>query len=505
VERLVGFFALNRSANLIDELDALGRTELGDLAAQVKLIRAAWLLCDFDRQGEGRALAREALAERQHLFSPADVALAEAFAAEKVGQAIAALRRAVEADPLHYLAVSSLAVALAVVGDRDEAARQARFLRGVFPYSPTGDFVDAVLAFLEGDREGLNKALAKVAEKLPPDRQPAVQSLEEFLSAVGEVRDLTIRYSAGEELDLARAARLLQKAGQLGRLPNAAPLGLPVPAISLAFRRLLEIFAAYADMGQQVMKGPATPAQRLLDIISLGMRKPAQDMPTLLRRLEAFNDDYPDAAMLLMTAILHLRMSVDPVNRGDVAAAREQFEAAAKLCALAGKAPNIVPRSPINFLANGLGVLADLGVLKLVRQPEGVHLQRMREGLFVLVSQGGKWQKHRQALIEFCVQLTTAPLTREQCSDWNLSDPAGQAAFDKRKQDLAALVRALLDNWSIDEADNPAIPRLREALAKWAASSGIVEDRRGPPKKSSSGHHGQGPLSEERITTFRSA
>src|SRR5262249_24600305 len=151
---------------------------------------------------------------------------------------------------------------------------------------------------------------------------------------------------------------------------------------------------------------------------TFGMQKPAQDMPTLLRRLKALNDDYPDAAVLLMAAIVHLRMSVDPVNRGDVAAAREQFEAAAKLCALAGRAPDSIPRSPINFLANGLGVLADLGVLKLVRRPEGVHLQRMREGLFVLVSEGGKWKKHRQALIEFYVQLTIVPLTREQCSDW---------------------------------------------------------------------------------------
>jgi hypothetical protein len=139
-------------------------------------------------------------------------------------------------------------------------------------------------------------------------------------------------------------------------------------------------------------------------------------------------------------------------------------------------------------LSQGLGALADLGVLKLVRQPGGVHLQRVRNGLLVLVSEGGKWKKHRQALVEFYVQLTTAKLTREQCGDWNLGDPAGQAAFDKRKQDLAALVRALLDNWSIDEPDNPALPRLRESLAQWAASSGIIEDNKAPPRPG-----GQGP------------
>src|SRR5262249_54513686 len=78
VERLVGYFALNQIADLTQELDALEREELDDLAAQVKLVRGAWLLCDFDRQGEGRAIIREALNERHPLFSPADVAFAEA-------------------------------------------------------------------------------------------------------------------------------------------------------------------------------------------------------------------------------------------------------------------------------------------------------------------------------------------------------------------------------------------------------------------------------------------
>ena len=49
----------------------------------------------------------------------------EGLAAEKVGKSLQFFRAAVEADPLHYLAGASLAVALIAVGERDAAHRQA--------------------------------------------------------------------------------------------------------------------------------------------------------------------------------------------------------------------------------------------------------------------------------------------------------------------------------------------------------------------------------------------
>jgi hypothetical protein len=199
-ERLVGFFALNAITDLSAELNDLSRLNLGDLAAQVNLIRGAWLLCDFDKQGEGRALVREALDNRHHLLSPADVAFAEALAAERVGQDITSLRRAVDADPFHYLASGSIAVALAVVGDVEETRRQARFLRGVFHYSPMPDLADALVALIESDAEGLKSGLAKVAEKLPAERRPSVTRLVEFLQIVLELRKISIRISASQGL-----------------------------------------------------------------------------------------------------------------------------------------------------------------------------------------------------------------------------------------------------------------------------------------------------------------
>src|SRR5262249_32185553 len=129
VERLVGFFALNDTGRLARELDALGRGGLGDLAAPGALLPGARPLCGSAQEARGRALVQRALADRGHLFSAADVAFAEALAAGRLGESVAALRRAVDADPLHYLASGSLAVALAAAGEREEARRQARFLR----------------------------------------------------------------------------------------------------------------------------------------------------------------------------------------------------------------------------------------------------------------------------------------------------------------------------------------------------------------------------------------
>jgi hypothetical protein len=77
--------SLSRTAELTRELDFLEQYELHSFAAQVKLIRGAWLLCDFTRQEEGKKLVQEALADRQHLLSKADVAFAEAKVAESIG------------------------------------------------------------------------------------------------------------------------------------------------------------------------------------------------------------------------------------------------------------------------------------------------------------------------------------------------------------------------------------------------------------------------------------
>jgi serine/threonine protein kinase len=467
VERLTGCFALNEPAKLIAELDALSLLELGDLRPQVALTRGAWLVCDSERQSEGRALIREALAHRGVLFSAADVAFAEALTADRLGQAIAALRRAVAADPFHYQAGSSLAIALAVSGRREEARRQAQFLASAFPFSAMPQYAEAICDLLEGDRAALKEDLRRVAEKLPPEKRTKVGRLEEFLFTILDLQDLVGRLSMGEDplrfaIDVLNAPALLLKVKRLGGLPNFEPLALPIPAVSLMHQRFLDIFAAYVEVG----------------IPAIGGKFRAD----LLPRLQALNDDSPDAALLLLTAVVQLRQAVDPVNRGDIATARQHLESVAELSGRAAAAPCLVPRTTIPYLARALSVLADVILLKLVRDPDRSYLQRVRGNLHPLIAEGEKWPKLRAQIISVYVQLTVTPLTHAQCSDWKRDSPEGQNAFTQRKTILAGLARALLDDWALDEPKNAAVAKLRADVTKWEASSGVAGEQ-APPRK----------------------
>src|SRR5262249_45446594 len=149
-------------------------------------------------QEEGRALAREACRDRQHLFSDGDREFAEGLAAERVGESLRAFERAMKADPLHYLAASSHTMALAAVGDLDEARRQARFLRGVFPYSPIADLAEAIVALIEGKRDELTRSIAAMGKKLPPDDGTSVARVQSFLIAILDLQEIGNKVSGGE-------------------------------------------------------------------------------------------------------------------------------------------------------------------------------------------------------------------------------------------------------------------------------------------------------------------
>jgi hypothetical protein len=458
VERLTGYLALNRANELTAELDALGREAPAELAPQVKLMRAAWLLCDLSTQARGRALAREALGQRERLFSDADRELAAGLAAGRIGEALKAFRRAAEADPLHYLAASTFATSLAALHEREEARRQAKFLRAVFPYSPIADLTEAVVALSEGDGAALKRHLAAVAGKLPPESRPALARAEQFLLLLLQVHDEGAKNDAGELLsteDIFQILSLLGQAGRVGGLPNEAALGLPVPAVGLFQARGLEVLSASLAMSRASQEGLASPET--------------------LRRLEAITADYPDAEVLLLTAGVHVGLAHGVLSRGDHPAARKHLAAASDLAARALRTPAFPRRSSLHYRARGAVVFADVALLKLASRPGPEPLRRLRENLHLLVDDGRRWAKVRPQILRSIVQTTTAPLRPAEAGDWRLNEPAGKEAFRKRRNDLAALILGFLDDWAIDEPDNPEIRRAREEVTKWAASSGLTE------------------------------
>jgi hypothetical protein len=466
VERLVGYFALNRCDELVAELDALDATDLGELGAQVKLMRGAWLLCDTAGQPEGRALVRQALEQRQHLFSEADVAFAEGLAAEQVGKSLQSFRAAAKADPLHYLAGASLAVALTAVGEREAALRQAQFLRGVFTASPLPDAMEANLAALDGDRDGVKTALRRMASKSPTDQQAAIDRTEKNLIMLIDLMECCNRIGAARGLPaFTEGVRLTTLAGKVAAAisrPDGLPRLLPVPGVTLMYRRVFDVLRAYGEVAQDAMAGRVNPAT--------------------LSRLQALIDDYPNAELLALSAVSHVWMAIGPLDRGELATARRHFAEGADLAARAVRTAGLLPHSNVPYLARTTAVAADVAILRLTPRPDPDHLRRVREFLHPVVSEGAKWKNLRQETIPLIVRLTAVPLTAAQSADWNLADPAGRAAYDRRRRDLAALARALLDDWSIDEPNNPQLPMLRKLLEDSAASTGVVETAPPPTK-----------------------
>jgi hypothetical protein len=460
VERLVGYFALNQTDRLTAELDELGRADMGQWAAQVRLLQGTWLLCDMGRSAEGRKLVQQALADRDTLLSDADRAYAEALAAEQIGAAIRALRRAVAADPLHYLASSTLAVALAMGGDVAEARRQSRFLRGVFPASPMPDLADALAALMDGDAGALKTCLTGMSARLPESRRADVARVQEALAAILELQKIGVRAMANDQpnipAELARAAKMLLRVRDLSGT-SAEPLGLPVPAVGMLYQRLLDVLAINLELGRLMQFGTVPAA--------------------VLARGEALCEDYPEALMLTMVACGRLRLAVDPLNRGDIPVAHRELARSAALASRATQAPCVLPRSPVGYMARGLGVIADVGVLKLVRQPDPIHYRRLRDNLHLLVADGAAWPKLRRPLLAMLIQLTAAPLTADQFKDWQIDTAEGKAACRVRVRELAQQARMLLDDWAIDEPGTAEIPRLRAQLEKWASSPGL------PPAK----------------------
>jgi tetratricopeptide (TPR) repeat protein/tRNA A-37 threonylcarbamoyl transferase component Bud32 len=463
VERVVGYFAVNDVPSLTGELDALGQEPLGDLAPQVTLLRGAWVLCDITRVAEGRALVEQALKRHELLFSPADVAFAEALASQRIGQAIRALRRAVEADPWHYLASSALAIALASVGDLAEARRQSRFLRSACPESAMPDLADAITALMDGDAPLLKAKHAALAARLPEERRADVARSEALLLSIIDLQKIGTRLINKEQStpldDLGRAVKVVFDFRKLHGIGNAEPLVLPSPIVGMLFQRLMDVATASLEIGRLFEKRGITPEAQA--------------------RLEALYEDYPEGLLLTMATVARFVLAIHPVDRGDVEQARIHLTQASELAVRATAAPVCLPRSAVPYMARALGVMADVAILHLVAEPDPIHFRRLRDSLHPLVADGAQWPQARRVLLEQLSALIAIPLLREQCGDWKLDTPAGQAAFKTRMQEMAAQGRALLNDWEIDQPNSAPIAQLRTNLENWAASSGIIE-----PKKS---------------------
>ena len=459
VERLVGYFATNEIGKLIAELDDLEKQSLGELTPQVQLMRAAWLVCDVNKPGEGRVLAMKALDRRDDLFSDADRHFAEGIAADRVGVALRSFEKAVKSDPFHYLASSCHAVTLAAVGDREKAKRQTEFLRTVFPDSPMPELTDAIMAVMEGDRRTLDSQMLALAAKLPPDQRGSATRMRDFLMTIVDLQDISVRSAEDHVgfLDGVSGFMLLNKANRLGKATHPEPIGLPVPAVSLCCGRLLEMAAIQTEVG-------------------VGSN-PGLNLETTLRRLKAISDDQPDGLLQLMEATIRLRLAIKTINQGDVPAIKAALEQVSGLANAAQRTPSIAPRLPTPYLARGLTLITDLTAARFNPKTTPQELVDLRNQAIRLVAEGRRWPKLRQDMAAFAVSLAVVPLTAAQASEWHIETEEGKKAYRARNQAVADVCTLLLESWAVEDANNPLIASLRSRVKASEQSSGLVDPR----------------------------
>ena len=450
MERLFGFFAVNDEATLTAELDDLERQgDLGPLAAQVSLVRGAWLCCDSARMEEGRAALRRALAARNDLLSVADALYAEALIETRPLPMIQALRKAVAADPLHYTAQASLTTALLASGQPDEAVAQADQMAGLFPDSPVPPYVRALARMLHGDRKAMNEELDRMAARMKSDLGP----VRRFTDALADIVDLFAKLD--DDPNNPKNLWFWWKLGGLianlrAEAPAAAkPLAFAIPSSGLLTQWTAELFAAY-------LESPVGGG----------------DVPPHLAQL---GRDSPEALVQSLIMANRLTAAYRAFKTNRPADARLAFDEASRQAFVAAASPTLLVRSPITYQARFVGMTADVVLLKLNPGDEDKRFQRVWDNLHRLMAEGRPWPAFRRQLIALFLDMLISSAPAEMEADWKADTPAGAEALRRRNARLEQIALALLADWENEEPTNASISVWRRGVHTWA------EGRAAPP------------------------
>ncbi len=453
VERLFGFFAVNDEARLKAELEDLrAQPTLGRLAAKVSLVRGAYLLCDSTRRAEGLAAVREALVAREDLLYPggdqsnmADLAFAEALVETRPIAVVDRLRQAIRHDPLHYPAESSLVVALLTSGQPEEAERRAERMEEFFPASPVPPLVRAVVAVMRGDRKAMRAGVAKVAERLHAD----LSDFLHYCEILTDVLDILAKDTPTGNLDILDQLKIVKLSLEMQSIVETAakPLAFAVPTVGLAFAWFNKLLAAF--------KHDAGKGDNATFELFMGM-----------------SQDSPEAFILALAAANRLVAACALVNANQLAEYRAALAQLSDLAYRAADSPTMLVRSPIRYQTRLIGMIADLGLLKLDPEPKKseVRIRRVRDNLHRMVADGRRWPVARRECMTLFTMMLTSSLTPELAADWKLDRPEGVAAFQKRNRDLTRLGRTLLEDWVDDEPKSRAARKLLTDLNAWEAA-----------------------------------
>ncbi|MFI5453929.1 MAG: protein kinase [Isosphaerales bacterium] len=462
VERLFGFFATNDREGLSREIDDLAASsDLSRLEAPFNLARGAYLLCDSSAQAKGRELIRKALQARDDLvFSPADPSFAKALAETRPRKVLEHLREAVRLDPLHFLANSSLLVALIATGELVEARRQCDQMQGFFPGAALPSFIRAMTDLIEGNREGMRRGLDDLARRLGPEGTADMVALRPYCERLLDILDLFNRFqTVGGGLGLLDNLKLGFAFGRLRAETGTAiqPFAFPVPTVGLMFQSVEALLDAYLMTGTTGHEAS-------------------------FRKLLALSEDYPEAMVLAMAAGNRLILVQGMINRAELAPARALLTEIARLSERAAETPTLVPRSPIRYQSRILCAIADVTLLKITPDPGRAPMARLWDNLRRLIVDGRQRERDRQQGLDMLLKMIVVPPTREQAADWRRDTPDGALAYRLRCRQLYSFGRALVENWLDDEPGNMTAKKWLDDLRAGTERQNPASDHQREPE-----------------------
>lgn len=452
VERLFGYFVLGDLATIDDQLRELEATDLGDLAAPVRLARGMHHLCE-GRPEAGRESLRAALADRDKLFSPADVTYAEALLETRPTPVIEKLRKVVEKDALHYPAQMALAVTLLLDGNLKAARDQCALVEGLFPDATAPLAVRGVLDAFDGNRDAMRRALTAYAAKAGND----TTVLKGFCEAFANGLDVMAEFDsplAGLPKNVPEKTRIKSAMMSVWALRGGGgPLAFAEPAI--AFHEWIKDTAVLAGQASVTFGDDGAFAK---------LEQKCRESGEAIYRAAAFYN------RLTAFAFKH--------QKGTFTAGRPVLAQAAEYAHAAADADTIMPRSPLRYVMRSSGLMADVLILRFTPDPDPVHFRRLREHIHELVAKGDAWPDAREyAVFQVVGSVFDDGAPAEFVADWKLDTAEGRRAYWERNRELYHLARTVLDAWAV--TDDHKVERRKSNLAKWSAQLEAWADKTG--------------------------
>lgn len=171
------------------------------------------------------------------------------------------------------------------------------------------------------------------------------------------------------------------------------------------------------------------------------------------------------------------------VDKKNPSVARQLLIQSADLYHKAAEAPTLIIRDPGRYRSRIMGIAADIGVVKMTRSPEPIHMNRIRMSVtsLLLSAESRKWITTRDDGLELLIMLLTDSFELRMKNDWALETPEGSADYRKRNQELYLFGRSILNVWSDESPKLRSYERVSKKLDSWARRKGLVQ----PPESES--------------------